>query len=103
ILKAMGASDNTITRIFLFEGLVVGLIGMFAGSFIGAVVILAQKYFEFYKLDSSIYKISALPVMINITDFIFVPLAALLLCFLASLYPARRAAKLNPVESIRWE
>lgn len=103
ILKAMGASDNTITRIFLFEGLVVGLIGMFAGSFLGAGVILAQKYFEFYKLDSSIYKISALPVMINITDFIFVPLAALLLCFIASLYPARRAAKLNPVESIRWE
>lgn len=103
ILKAMGASDNTITRIFLFEGLVVGLIGMLAGSFIGAGVILAQKYFEFYKLDSSIYKISALPVMINLTDFIFVPLAALLLCFLASLYPARRAAKLNPVESIRWE
>ncbi|MFA5405093.1 MAG: FtsX-like permease family protein [Ignavibacteria bacterium] len=103
ILKAMGASDNTITRIFMFEGLVVGLIGMLAGSFIGAGVILAQKYFEFYKLDSSIYKISALPVMINITDFIFVPLAALLLCFFASLYPARRAAKLNPVESIRWE
>ncbi len=103
ILKAMGASDNAITRIFLFEGLVVGLIGMLAGSFIGAGVILAQKYFEFYKLDSSIYKISALPVMINLTDFVFVPLAALLLCFLASLYPARRAAKLNPVESIRWE
>jgi lipoprotein-releasing system permease protein len=103
ILKAMGASDNTITRIFLFEGLVVGLIGMFAGSFIGAAVILSQKWFEFYKLDSSVFKINALPVMIDLTDFIFVPLAALLLCFLASLYPARRAAKLNPVESIRWE
>lgn len=103
ILKAMGASDKTITRIFLFEGLVVGMIGMFAGSFIGAGIVLAQKYFEFYKLDSSIYKISALPVMINVWDFIFVPLAALVLCFLASLYPARRAAKLNPVESIRWE
>lgn len=103
ILKAMGASDNTITNIFLFEGLVVGLIGMFTGSFLGAGVVLAQKYFEFYKLDSSIYKISALPVMIDVSDFIFVPLAALVLCFLASLYPARRAAKLNPVESIRWE
>jgi lipoprotein-releasing system permease protein len=103
ILKAMGASDRTITRIFLFEGLVVGLIGMFAGLFIGAGVVLAQKYFEFYKLDSTTYKITALPVLINATDFIFVPLAALVLCFLASLYPARRAAKLNPVESIRWE
>jgi lipoprotein-releasing system permease protein len=103
ILKAMGASDNTITRIFLFEGLVVGFVGLFAGSIIGAGVVLAQKYFEFYKLDSSIFSISALPVMIDITDFIFVSLAALVLCFIASLYPARRAAKLNPVESIRWE
>ncbi len=103
ILKAMGASNNTITKIFLFEGLAVGFIGMFVGSFLGGGIILAQKYFEFYKLDSSIYKITALPVMINIIDFISVPLAALLLCFLASLYPARRAAKLNPVESIRWE
>lgn len=103
ILKSMGATETMITRIFLFEGVVVGLIGMFAGSFIGLVITLLQKYFEFYKLDSSVYMIQALPVELRFSDFIFVPLAAFILCFLASLYPALRASGLNPVESIRWE
>ena len=103
ILKSMGASETMITRIFMFEGVVVGLIGMFAGSFLGLVITLMQKYFEIYKLDSSVYMINALPVELRFTDFIFVPLAAFVLCFLASLYPALRASNLNPVESIRWE
>lgn len=103
ILKSMGASERMITKIFLFEGVVVGLIGMFAGSFLGLSVTLLQKYFEIYKLDTSVYMIDALPVELRFTDFIFVPLAAFVLCFLASLYPALRASSLNPVESIRWE
>jgi lipoprotein-releasing system permease protein len=103
ILKSMGASETMITRIFMFEGVVVGLIGMFAGSFLGLSITLIQKYFEIYKLDSSVYMINALPVELRFTDFIFVPLAAFVLCFLASLYPALRASNLNPVESIRWE
>lgn len=76
---------------------------MIAGSIIGLAVTLAQKYFEFYRIDSSVYKFDALPVELRYTDFIFVPLAAFVLCFLASLYPSRKAAKQNPVESIRWE
>lgn len=103
VLKAMGATDKTITRIFLTEGITVGLIGMIAGSLIGLGVTLAQKYFNFYTLDSSVYKFDALPVELRLTDFIYVPLAAFILCYLASLYPSRKAAKQNPVESIRWE
>lgn len=103
VLKAMGTSEKSIVRIFMSEGIVVGLIGMFVGSALGAGLILAQKYFEIYKLDSSVYIVNALPVELRYTDFIFIPLAALLLCFLASLYPAIRAAKVDPVESIRWE
>jgi lipoprotein-releasing system permease protein len=103
ILKSMGASDKMITRIFMFEGIVVGLIGMVIGSALGFSITLAQLYFKFYKMDASVYKIDALPVDLRAGDFIFVPLAALVLCFIASLYPSRRAAKLKPVESIRWE
>jgi lipoprotein-releasing system permease protein len=103
ILRAMGASSQTITKIFMFEGIAVGIIGMVAGTILGLGITLAQKYFEFYKISSSVYKIRALPVELSIIDFIAVPLAALFLCYVASLYPARRAAKLNPVESIRWE
>ncbi|MGB9696809.1 MAG: FtsX-like permease family protein [Ignavibacteria bacterium] len=103
ILRAMGATPQTITKIFMFEGIAVGLIGMVAGTILGLGITLAQKQFELYKISSSIYKIRALPVELSAIDFIAVPLAALFLCYIASLYPAKRAAKLNPVESIRWE
>lgn len=103
VLKALGATDKMITKIFLFEGISVGIIGMVVGTVLGLGVTLAQKYFEFYKLDATIYKIEALPVELRFMDFIFIPLAALVLCFLASLYPSRRAASLEPVNAIRWE
>jgi len=103
VLKALGATDGMITKIFLYEGISVGIIGMLAGTLIGILVTLGQKYFEFYKLDPMTYKIDALPVEMRIVDLILVPLAALFLCFLASLYPSRRAAALEPVSAIRWE
>jgi lipoprotein-releasing system permease protein len=103
VLKALGATNKMITNIFLFEGVSVGIIGMIAGTILGLGVILAQKYFEMYTLDATIYKIGALPVELRFTDFIYIPLAALILCFLASLYPSRRAAALEPVNAIRWE
>lgn len=103
ILKAMGSTNKMITRIFMFEGITVGLIGMIAGSLLGLGITLAQKYFHLYKLDSSIYKVDALPVELRALDFVYVPLAAFVLCFLASLYPSKKAAGLDPVESIRWE
>ncbi|MFZ4591474.1 MAG: FtsX-like permease family protein [Ignavibacteria bacterium] len=103
ILKAMGASDKMITRIFMFEGLVVGLVGMVTGSILGVGISLLQIYFKIYKLDTSVYKLDALPMELRVSDFIYIPLAALVLCFLASLYPSMRAAKQKPVDSIRWE
>jgi len=103
ILKAMGASDKMITRIFMFEGIVVGIVGMVTGSVLGLGISLLQIYFKIYKLDTSVYKLDALPMDLRVTDFIYIPLAALLLCFLASLYPSIRAAKQKPVDSIRWE
>lgn len=103
VLKALGATDKMITNIFLFEGISVGVIGIIAGSILGLGVTLAQKYLDLYKLDSGVYKISALPVELQYMDFIYIPVAAMILCFLASLYPSRRAANLEPVNAIRWE
>jgi len=103
VLKAMGASDNMIMKIFLYEGVSVGLIGMVFGSLLGLAVTLGQIYFKFYRLDPYIYKVDAMPIVLRFQDFIYVPLAAFLLCFLASLYPSKKAASLKPVESIKWE
>ena len=99
----MGATNKMITNIFITEGLSVGIIGTVTGMILGLGIVIAQIYFEFYKLDPLTYKIDALPVEMRIIDLILVPLAALLLCFLASLYPSRRAAALEPVSAIRWE
>jgi lipoprotein-releasing system permease protein len=103
VLKSMGASNNMIMKIFMYEGISVGLIGMVCGSLLGLAVTLGQMYFKFYRLDPYIYKVDAMPVVLRYQDFIYVPLAAFLLCFLASLYPSRRAASLKPVDSIKWE
>lgn len=103
VLKAMGATDNMITKIFLYEGISVGVIGMMAGTLLGVLVVIGQKYLKFYSLDPFVYKIDALPVELRAIDIVLVPLFAFLLCFLASLYPARRAASMQPVSAIRWE
>jgi len=103
VLKSLGATDKMITNIFLFEGISVGVIGIIAGTILGLGVTLAQKYLDLYKLDSGVYKISALPVELQYMDFVYIPIAAMVLCFLASLYPSRRAARLEPVNAIRWE
>jgi len=103
VLKSMGATNKMITNIFITEGLSVGLIGTVSGMILGIGIILSQIYFEFYKLDTSVYKMEALPVELRLPDLIYIPAAAMLLCYLASIYPSRRAARLNPVNSIRWE
>lgn len=103
ILKTIGASDKLISKIFIYEGLIIGLTGAFIGTVLGTSLTLLQMYFGIYKLDSTVYKLEALPVELRFLDFILIPSAALFLCFISSIYPAKRAARQKPVESIRWE
>ena len=90
-------------KIFLFEGLVVGIIGTFFGCVIGYLLCWAQNTFHFFRLPPEIYFISTLPVLMQPTDFLFVSVAGVAICFFATLYPAKRAARLDPVEAIRYE
>jgi lipoprotein-releasing system permease protein len=103
ILKALGATRTSIIRIFMFEGLLVGLLGTAAGVLIGVVVCLLQIRYSLFPLDPTVYIIPAIPVELRWIDFVAVVLASMTLSTLASLYPARRAARLLPVDSIRWE
>jgi lipoprotein-releasing system permease protein len=103
VLKALGASRGSITKIFMFEGLLVGTIGTVVGTVLGLVVCYVQIHYQVFPLDPTVYIIPAIPVEIRWTDFLAVSLASMLLSTLASLYPARRAARLLPVEAIRWE
>ncbi len=103
ILKALGATRSSITRVFMFEGILVGLIGTAAGLLIGYAVCMLQIRFALFPLDTTVYIIPAIPVEFRWSDFIAVSLASMTLSMLASLYPARKAALLLPVEAIRWE
>jgi lipoprotein-releasing system permease protein len=103
VLKALGATRNSITRIFMFEGILVGTIGTVAGVLIGVTVCWLQITYRLFPLDPSVYIIPAIPVELRWIDFVAVVGASMALSALASLSPARRAARLLPVEAIRWE
>jgi lipoprotein-releasing system permease protein len=103
VLKALGATRGSITRIFMFEGLLVGTIGTSLGLVLGLVVCYLQAQYQLFPLDPTVYIIPAIPVDIRVEDFVSVTLASMLLSTFASLYPARRAARLLPMAAIRWE
>lgn len=103
ILKSMGATNGSIMKIFVLQGLVAGLIGTSLGLAVGYGLCWAQLRYKFFALPADIYIINALPILMKASDFVFIALAALFLSFTATLYPAWRAARLDPVQAIRYE
>jgi lipoprotein-releasing system permease protein len=87
--------------VFLFEGLLIGGLGTFAGALLGGALIAVLERYPFVRLPGDVYFIEKLPVRPEAGDFIVVILAALALCLAAALYPAWRAAQLEPVDAIR--
>ncbi|HPM60572.1 MAG TPA: ABC transporter permease, partial [bacterium] len=103
ILKSMGATTGSIRRIFTFEGLFVGVVGTILGNLVGYGLCWAQQSYKLFALPSDVYIISWLPVLMKWGDFFAISIAAVLITFLASVYPAAHAAKLDPVEALRYE
>ncbi|MCA1793902.1 MAG: FtsX-like permease family protein, partial [Desulfobacteraceae bacterium] len=102
ILKAMGATDKSIGKIFVIKGMVIGVIGTFIGVTLGFVLCKLLEKYKFIELPGDVYYISTLPVRLELLDIVMIATAAIVICFLATLYPARQASKLNPVEAIRY-
>lgn len=103
ILQSMGATRQSIRRIFLIKGTIIGTVGTLLGVVFGyALCLLIEKY-HFIELPKDVFLISTVPVRIYLSNFVLVAAASFLICLLASIYPARHAARLDPVEIIRYE
>jgi len=103
ILKAMGATNKGIMNIFMFQGLFIGLFGTIIGIAGGYLLGYILNTYQIIKLPADVYYLSHLPVKMKLFDFLTVSVSAIFISFIATLYPAWQAAKLNPVEPLRYE
>jgi lipoprotein-releasing system permease protein len=103
ILKSMGATRQSIMRIFMINGLVIGGLGTVIGLGLGLGLCGILKEYQFIKLPRDVYYISTLPVTVQVPDVLAIIAAAMAISFLATLYPSWQAARLDPVEAIRYE
>ena len=102
LLKALGAKDSAILRVFLYQGAIIGVVGTTAGLLLGYAVCNGLLAYGF-PLDPKVYFISKLPVLVRPTEFIITGVVSILICVVATIYPAMYAAKLRPADGLRSE
>lgn len=103
ILKAMGATTASIRKIFVMEGLLIGVSGTFLGLAGGFTLCALLEKYKFIELPADVYNLTTLPVKLEALDVAVIALSAILISLLATLYPSRQAAKLEPSEALRYE
>ena len=103
IIMSMGATSGMIRRIFMFQGTIIGVIGTLLGYALGLSLGWLLKRYQFIKLPENVYTLDHLPIIITLSDVLIIGASAMLLCFLATLYPARQASRLQPAEALRYE
>ncbi|PKN51222.1 MAG: lipoprotein-releasing system transmembrane subunit LolC [Deltaproteobacteria bacterium HGW-Deltaproteobacteria-13] len=111
ILKSMGATSQSIMKIFIYQGLIIGVIGTALGCVTGLAVALnlqkvsvfVEKIFHFKILPGDVYYLSELPSKVNYGDVVIIVIGTLLICFLSTIYPSLRASRTDPAEALRYE
>ena len=102
ILMSLGATRSGIMRIFLRQGLTIALTGTVLGNVFAFVLCFSQQQFRFFSLPSDIYFMSSVPILMRPEYFLLVTAISIVLCFLSSIIPARLAARLHPVNALRF-
>jgi lipoprotein-releasing system permease protein len=103
ILKTMGTSARSVTTIFMLQGLVIGVVGTMVGATLGYVICTVLDRYQLIRIPADVYQVSHLPFTILWTDFSMVIVAAIVICFVATIYPSRQAARLDPAQALRYE
>jgi lipoprotein-releasing system permease protein len=103
ILVSMGASRGTITRIFMLQGTVIGGLGTLTGAVLGWGLCRILDYYKLIRVPVDVYQISYVPFTLLPLDAATVIVGAMLICFLATIHPARGASRLDPAEALRYE
>jgi lipoprotein-releasing system permease protein len=103
ILKSMGATSRGIMRIFVYEGLIIGLTGTVLGVIGGLALCEILSRYQFIKLPSDVYPITTLPIKVLPMDVTLVAISAALITLLATIYPSWQASKIDPAVALRYE
>jgi lipoprotein-releasing system permease protein len=103
ILKTMGTSAASITTIFMLQGLIIGVVGTTVGAVSGFAISYILDRYELIKVPVDVYQVSHVPFTVLPGDFAMVIIAAVIVCFVATIYPSRQAAKLDPAQALRYE
>jgi len=111
ILKTMGATSESIMKIFIYQGMTIGVIGTLLGCLAGLSVafnlekisVFIENLFGFKILPGDVYYLSQLPSQVNYVDVLIIIIGTMVICFLSTIYPSRRASKLDPAEALRYD
>jgi len=103
ILKTMGASATSVTAIFMVQGLVIGMVGTTVGASAGFAISYVLDRYKLIRVPVDVYQVSHVPFTVLPLDFALVVLAAVVVCFVATIYPSRQAARLDPAQALRYE
>jgi lipoprotein-releasing system permease protein len=103
ILKTMGAGSRSVTAIFMMEGVIIGLLGTAVGALGGFAIATVVDRYELIRVPEDVYMVSHLPLTVLPTDLLLVVTMALFICFVATIYPSRQAARLDPALALRYE
>jgi len=103
ILKTMGASSRSVTAIFMLQGLLIGAIGTAVGASLGVAVSYVCNRYQLIRVPTDVYQVSYMPFIVLALDFAIVVTVAVLICFVATIYPSRQAARLDPAAALRYE